>query len=90
MQLGLAAWGLREESIESQLAMAKKLGVDLLEFSIANYSKDIQLDITKEELDAIKTAFQKYGVRLECGCTGNDFGGDDTAEQIEKIEEKNA
>lgn len=85
MQFGLAAWGLREESLESQLAMAKKLGVDLLEFSIANYSKDIQLDVTKEELDAIKAAFEKYGIRLECGCTGNDFGGDDPTDQIEKV-----
>lgn len=85
MQFGLAAWGLREESLESQLAMAKKLGVDLLEFSIANYSKDLQLDASKEELDAVKAAFQKYGIRLECGCTGNDFGEDDPSEQIKKV-----
>ena len=43
MQFGLAAWGLREESLESQLAMAKKLGVDLLEFSIAKYTTSQRL-----------------------------------------------
>ena len=85
MQFGLAAWGLREESLESQLAMAQKLGVDLLEFSIANYSKDLQLDATESDLDKVKEAFKKYGIRLECGCTGNDFGGDDVAEQIAKV-----
>ena len=85
MQFGLAAWGLREESLESQLAMAQKLGVDLLEFSIANYSKDLQLDASCEELDAVKKAFAEYGVRLECGCTGNDFGGDDVDEQVAKV-----
>ena len=39
MRYGLAAWGLREESLESQLRITRDLGLDLLEFSIANYAK---------------------------------------------------
>ncbi len=86
MQYGLAAWGLREESLENQLKITTDLGLDLLEFSIANYDKDaLQLGATDAEIEAVKAMFKKYGVRLECGCTGNDFTGDDVTEQIAKV-----
>ena len=86
MRYGLAAWGLREESLESQLAITRELGVELLEFSIANYDKDaLQLGCSDAEIEAVKDLFVRYGVKLECGCTGNDFTGDDVEEQITKV-----
>ena len=86
MRYGLAAWGLREESLESQLAMTRELGLELLEFSIANYDKDaLQVGSSDEEIENVKKLFAQYGVKLECGCTGNDFTGDDVAEQITKV-----
>lgn len=88
MRYGLAAWGLREESLESQLALTKKLGLELLEFSIANYDKDaLQLGATDAQIEHVKELFRQNGIRLECGCTGNDFTGDDVAEQVKKVKE---
>lgn len=86
MQYGAAAWGLREESLESQLKITRKLGLELLEFSIANYDKDaLQLGATDAEIEAVKHLFRQYGIRLECGCTGNDFTNDDAPAQIAKV-----
>ncbi len=88
MQYGLAAWGLREESLESQLRITSGLGLNLLEFSIANYEKDaLQIGATPEQIREVREMFRKYGIRLECGCTGNDFTGDDVEEQIRKVTE---
>ncbi|MBO5308598.1 MAG: sugar phosphate isomerase/epimerase [Lentisphaeria bacterium] len=86
MQYGLAAWGLREEPLESQLAITSGFGLDLLEFSIANYDKDaLQLGCSDAEIDNVKNLFARYGVKLECGCTGNDFTGDDVDAQVVKV-----
>ena len=55
MQYGLAAWGLREESLESQLRITSGLGLNLLEFSIANYEKDaLQIGATPEQIREVK------------------------------------
>ena len=68
MRYGLAAWGLREESLESQLKITAGLGLDLLEFSIANYDKDpLQIGATDEQIEQVKALFRQYNVRLECG-----------------------
>ena len=86
MQYGLAAWGLREEPLESQLAITSGFGLDLLEFSIANYDRDVlRPGATDGEIERVKTLFRQHGVRLECGCTGNDFTGDDVEEQVGKV-----
>ena len=86
MQYGLAAWGLREEPLESQLAITSGFGLDLLEFSIANYARDVlRPGATDGEIERVKTLFRQHGVRLECGCTGNDFTGDDVEEQVGKV-----
>ena len=88
MRYGLAAWGLREESLESQLRITRDLGLDLLEFSIANYAKDaLQTGCSDPEIEAVKTLFKKYGVRLECGCTGDDLTNDYVGSQLEKLAE---
>ena len=45
MELGNAAWGLRETPLEQQLAITAAMGVPLLELSIAGYDRDfLQLD----------------------------------------------
>lgn len=88
MRYGLAAWGLREESLESQLRITAGLGLDLLEFSIANYDKDaLQTGATAGQIEEVRELFRKSGVRLECGCTGNDFTNDDVESQIRKVSE---
>ena len=40
MQLGNAAWGLRETPLEQQLAITAAMGLDLLELSIAGYDRE--------------------------------------------------
>ncbi|MDD3886252.1 MAG: sugar phosphate isomerase/epimerase [Victivallaceae bacterium] len=86
MRLGLAAWGLRETPLEQQLAMAQKLGVGLLELSIAGYDKDfLQPDASDEAIAKVKRMFADYGIKLECGCTGNDFTNDDAPQQLARV-----
>lgn len=86
MRFGLAAWGLREEPLEAQLRITRELGLDLLEFSIANYAKDaLQIPCADAEIANVKALFQRYGVRLECGCTGDDLTNDDVEEQKRKV-----
>lgn len=86
MRYGLAAWGLRETPLEEQLALAKDLGVDLLELSIANHPNDpLQLESGNEDIARVIAAFEKYGIALECGCTGNDFTCGDTASGIANL-----
>ena len=86
MEIGLAAWGLREETLESQLEITSSLGVDLLELSIAGYERDrLQVWSGDEDIAGVKELFAKYGIRLECGCTGCDFTFDDVQEQVGKV-----
>ncbi len=88
MRLGLAAWGLRETPLEEQLKLTRDMGLSLLEFSIANYSKDVlQVGCSDAEIEAVKSLYSKYGISLECGCTGNDLTVDDVAPQVEKLTE---
>lgn len=86
MDLGLAAWGLREETLENQLEITSSLGVDLLELSIAGYDRDrLQVWSTDEDIEKVKALFKKYNIRLECACTGNDFTLDDVQSQAGKV-----
>ena len=86
MQFGLAAWGLREESLENQLRITRDLGLDLLEFSIANCDSDaLQISSSDQEIGKVRALFRQYGVRLDCGCTGNDLTGDDVPQQKRKV-----
>ena len=86
MDIGLAAWGLREETLESQLEITSSLGVDLLELSIAGYERDrLQAWSTDDDIEKVKALFAKYNIRLECACPGNDFTLDDVPTQVGKV-----
>ncbi|WP_295806385.1 sugar phosphate isomerase/epimerase [uncultured Victivallis sp.] len=86
MQLGNAAWGLRETPLEQQLAITAAMGLELLELSIAGYDRDyLQLDADEKKIAEVAELFRRYNVRLDCACTGNDFTGDDAAEQLTKV-----
>ena len=41
MRYGLAVWGLRFTPLREQLAMTRRLGVDLLELGIAGFRTDL-------------------------------------------------
>lgn len=81
MRLGNASWGLRETLLEKQFEITKNMGLDILEIGIANAPDDIPLDVTDKRLDEIINMSEKYGVKMLCAATGDDFttGTDDIA-----------
>ena len=86
MKFGNAAWGLRETPLEEQFKITAEMGLDVLEIGIANAPMDIQLDITDNQINSIKNMSEKYGVKMLCGATGNDFTtGNDDIEKIKKV-----
>lgn len=89
MRLGLAAWGLRELSHEEKFALTSKLGVELLEISIAGYDNDfLQPDAGSAEIRETLRLAGKYGIDLFAACTGNDFTQEDhLAEQIRQVQQ---
>lgn len=84
MEFGNASWGFRELPLEEQLKITSSMGLDLLELGIANAPKDLPLTVRQEELEAVKEMFDRYGIRLWYGATGNDFTGEDDGD-VEKI-----
>ncbi len=86
MQFGNAAWGLRETPLEDQLKLTSAMGLPLLELSIAGYDKDyLQTDATAGQIAEVRELFSRYGIALDCACTGNDFTGDDADLQLAKV-----
>lgn len=86
MQMGNAAWGLRETPLEEQLKITSAMGVNLLEISIAGYDKDyLQLDASDARIAGVKEMFARYGIAPDCACTGNDFTGEDADVQLAKV-----
>ncbi len=86
MQLGNAAWGLRETPLERQAELTASMGLELLELSIAGYERDyLQLDAGPEQLENVRNIFKRHQIRLECACTGNDFTGDTVDEEVTKV-----
>jgi len=74
MQLGMAAWGLRETPLEEQLALTKKLGVEVLELGIINSPGDLlSAKAGDRELEEVKHVFARFGRTPVCAATGNDF-----------------
>ncbi len=86
MQFGNAAWGLRETPLEEQLKLTSAMGLRLLELSIAGYDKDyLQTEATPGQIAEVRELFSRYGIALDCACTGNDFTGDDADLQLSKV-----
>ena len=78
-QLGLACWGLRELPLEEQLALTRRLGVNAMEFSIANAPKDFPLTITDADMAWIRKRYEQAQIPLTYVVTGNDFTQPDPA-----------
>lgn len=88
MKLGLAAWGLRRTPLEEQLAMTKRLNLDLLELGIAGNPNDfLQADSTRREIKTVETMFHAAGVKFLCGATGNDFLLPDETDCLRSLEQ---
>lgn len=86
MVFGNAAWGLRETPLEEQFKITSDMGLNILEIGIANAPMDIQLNITDEEINDIRKLSEKYGVKMLCGATGNDFTtGTEDITKIKKV-----
>lgn len=87
MNLGNAAWGFRETPLEEQLKITRDMGLDVLELGIANAPNDIPLDADSADLENVKALYKKYGVKLDCAATGNDFttGTRDDVPKIKKV-----
>lgn len=87
MHLGLAAWGFRETPLEKQLEITVRLGLDLLELSIAGHHNDVlQLDASANKIAEVRKLFKCYGIKLNCACTGNDFTMPAKADNLKQLE----
>ena len=86
MIYGNAAWGFRETPLEEQFKITADMGLDVIEIGIANAPADIALDATDAELDKVKVLSEKYGVKMLCAATGDDFtAGADDVEKVKKV-----
>ncbi len=87
MKFGIAAWGLRETVLEEQLAMARRLGVELLELGIAGHPDDrLQADAGELEIRQVQELFAQSGVTLLCAATGNDFTSEEPEQCFRSLE----
>lgn len=74
MRYGLAVWGLRFTPLREQLAMTRRLGVDLLELGIAGFRTDLlQADSSACFTDTVRALFRENTLTPVCAATGNDF-----------------
>ena len=86
MIFGNAAWGFRETPLEEQFKITADLGLKELELGIANAPRDIPLDVSENELENVKKLSEKYGVKISCAATGDDFTtGTDDIEKLKKV-----
>ena len=86
MKLGNAAWGFRETPLEEQFKITSDMGLQILEIGIANAPKDIQLDVSEEELENIKAMAKRYNVNILAAATGNDFTtGNADIEKVKRV-----
>ena len=62
--------------------MTRRLGVSLMECSIAGHPNDyLQADASASQIAQVRRWAEEYGVSLECACAGNDFTAPDAAAQ---------
>lgn len=74
LALGYASWGFRETPLEKQLQITSGDGLDVLELGIHGHENDyLQLSCSDEQIEKVKSLFNKYNVKLLCASTGNDF-----------------
>lgn len=87
MIYGNASWGFHEMDLEEQLKITAKMELPILELGIANAPKDLPLDASDSELENVKSLYKKYGVKLMCAATGNDFtnGNSDDVEKVKRV-----
>ena len=79
--LGYASWGFRETPLEKQLQIASRDGLDVVELGIHGHENDyLQLSPSDEQINHVKELFNKYGIKLLCASTGNDFTLDNACE----------
>ncbi len=84
--IGAGAWGLRELALPEQLQLAAALQLQLLELGIAGTSNDfLQLDSVPAAVRQARDWFKQYGILPDCCCTGNNFTGDDVAEEVARV-----
>lgn len=87
MQPGLACWGLRKTSLPEQLAMTKRLGVDLLELGIVSFPNDfLQQDATEDQVKKAAEMFKAVNLTPVCGAAGNDFTLPTGKENLDSLE----
>jgi sugar phosphate isomerase/epimerase len=87
MHLGLAAWGFRETPLEKQLEITRRLGLDLLELSIAGHHNDfLQIDASAHKIAEVINLFKSSRVSLSCASTGNDFTQPEKADNFKQLE----
>ncbi len=80
MRLGMAAWGLRKTPLTEQLALARRLDIDIIELGIANSPYDIlQAEANSTLIESVRESFARTGKPLICAATGNDFALPDSA-----------
>ena len=87
MIYGNASWGFREMDLEEQLKITAKMELPILELGIANAPNDLPSDASDSELENVKSLYKKYGVKLMCAATGNDFtnGNSDDVEKVKRV-----
>jgi sugar phosphate isomerase/epimerase len=90
MVYGNAAWGFRETSLEKQLQITREMGLEHLELSIGGHHNDyVQIDAGDDILKEVKALFEKNGIKLLTGSTGNDFTLESESgclKELEKVE----
>lgn len=87
MIFGNASWGFRETLLEEQLKITRDMGLDILELGIANAPNDVLLSVSDKGIAEIKELYKKYGIKLYCAATGNDFSNGDKSDvpKVKKV-----
>ncbi len=87
MNYGLAVWGLRFTPLREQLAMTRRLGLELLELGIAGFRTDLlQADSSGCFTDTVRELFRANSLKPVCAATGNDFTFPKESDTLESLD----
>jgi sugar phosphate isomerase/epimerase len=87
IKYGLGCWGLRETPLEKQLQLTADMGLNIIEFGVANHPNDpLNLDSSDKDITELKEICKKYNVTPIALATGNDFTSDNSANCTEDVE----